>query len=100
PGRRAGSGPGRESWGHRAGAARPRLLRQPRERSRLRLPAQPRRAGALGGAPRSQTVQAPGLIWSPNTVTGSAETVMVAQIDAARHAVDFESEELSAPPAY
>lgn len=57
-------------------------------------------AVAPGGAPRGQTVQAPGLIWSPNTVTGSAETAMVAQIEAARHAVDFESEELSDAPVY
>ena len=57
-------------------------------------------AAAPGGAPRSQTVQAPGLIWSPNTSTGSAETAMVAQIDAARHVIDFESEELSDAPVY
>jgi phosphatidylserine/phosphatidylglycerophosphate/cardiolipin synthase-like enzyme len=57
-------------------------------------------AAAPNGVPRTQTVQAPGLIWSPNTATGSAETVMVRQIDAARHAIDFESEELSDPPVY
>ncbi len=57
-------------------------------------------AAAPNGAPRDQTVQAPGLIWSPNTSTGSAETAMVTQIGAARHAIDFESEELSDPPVY
>lgn len=55
---------------------------------------------APNGEPRDQTVQAPGLIWSPNTATGSAETAMVTQIDAARYAIDFESEELSDPPVY
>jgi cardiolipin synthase len=57
-------------------------------------------AAAPNGEPRDQTVQAPGLIWSPNTSTGSAETAMVTQIGAARHAIDFESEELSDPPVY
>ena len=57
-------------------------------------------SAAPGGAPRGQTVQAPGLVWSPNTGTGSAEDAMVAQIDAARRAVDFESEELSDAPVY
>lgn len=55
---------------------------------------------APNGEPREQTVQAPGLIWSPNTSTGSAEAAMVTQIDAARRAIDFESEELSDPPIY
>ncbi|HWD69185.1 MAG TPA: phospholipase D-like domain-containing protein [Solirubrobacteraceae bacterium] len=55
---------------------------------------------APAGAPRSQTVQAPGLVWSPNTQTGSAETAMVAQITSARHAIAFESEELSDAPVY
>jgi phosphatidylserine/phosphatidylglycerophosphate/cardiolipin synthase-like enzyme len=55
---------------------------------------------APGGTPRSQTVQAPGLVWSPNTAAGSAETAMVAQITGARHSVDFESEELSDAPVY
>ena len=55
---------------------------------------------APGGTPRSQTVQAPGLVWSPNTQTGSAETAMVAQIQSARRTVRFESEELSDPPVY
>jgi phosphatidylserine/phosphatidylglycerophosphate/cardiolipin synthase-like enzyme len=57
-------------------------------------------AAAPGGTPRTQTVQAPGLVWSPNTQTGSAETAMVAQIAAARHSVEFESEELSDVPVY
>ena len=55
---------------------------------------------APNGTPRSQTVQAPGLLWSPNTPAGSAETAMVAEIDAARHSVGFESEELSDVPVY
>lgn len=55
---------------------------------------------APGGTPRSQTVQAAGLVWSPNTQTGSAEAAMVAQIAGARHVVDFESEELSDAPVY
>ncbi|HWE59375.1 MAG TPA: phospholipase D-like domain-containing protein [Solirubrobacteraceae bacterium] len=57
-------------------------------------------AAAPGGTPRSQTVQAPGLVWSPNTQAGSAETAMVAEISSARHAIDFESEELSDVPVY
>ncbi len=57
-------------------------------------------AAAPGGAPRNQTVQAPGLVWSPNTQSGTAETAMVAQIKRARHTVDFESEELSDAPVY
>ncbi len=55
---------------------------------------------APGGTPRRQTVQAPGLLWSPNTATGSAESAMVAEIAGARHAIDFESEELSDEPVY
>jgi phosphatidylserine/phosphatidylglycerophosphate/cardiolipin synthase-like enzyme len=55
---------------------------------------------APGGVPAAQTAQAPGLIWSPNTTTGTAETSMVAEVHAARRAIDFESEELSAPPVY
>lgn len=55
---------------------------------------------APGGTPREQTVQAPGLVWSPNTGSGSAETAMVAQINSAKHAVEFESEELSDAPVY
>jgi cardiolipin synthase A/B len=57
-------------------------------------------AAAPGGTPRTQTVQAQGLVWSPNTQTGSAETAMVAQIAAARHSLEFESEELSDAPVY
>jgi phosphatidylserine/phosphatidylglycerophosphate/cardiolipin synthase-like enzyme len=55
---------------------------------------------APGGTPRTQTVQAPGLLWSPNTQSGSAETALVAQIASARHAIEFESEELSDAPVY
>lgn len=57
-------------------------------------------AAAPGGTPRSQTVQAAGLVWSPNTASGSAETAMVNQIKAARHVIDVESEELSDAPVY
>jgi phosphatidylserine/phosphatidylglycerophosphate/cardiolipin synthase-like enzyme len=57
-------------------------------------------AAAPGGTPRDQTVQAPGLVWSPNTASGSAEAAMVAQINGAKHAVEFESEELSDAPVY
>jgi phosphatidylserine/phosphatidylglycerophosphate/cardiolipin synthase-like enzyme len=57
-------------------------------------------AAAPGGTPRSQTVQAAGLVWSPNTGSSSAENAMVAQVESARHAVDFESEELSDAPVY
>lgn len=53
-------------------------------------------AGAAGD-PRFQTVQAPGLVWSPNTGAGTAETAFVRQIRAARRTVDFESEELADP---
>jgi phosphatidylserine/phosphatidylglycerophosphate/cardiolipin synthase-like enzyme len=56
-------------------------------------------AGASGN-PRSQTVQAPGLIWSPNTGSGTAETALVKQIGSARRTIDFESEELSDPSIY
>jgi cardiolipin synthase A/B len=52
------------------------------------------------GIPRSQTVGSPGLIWSPNTGSGTAETALVRQITAARKTVDFESEELSDPLIY
>ncbi len=52
------------------------------------------------GVPREQTVQAPGLVWSPNTGTGSAETVMVNEIKAARHMVEVETEELSDAAVY
>jgi cardiolipin synthase A/B len=57
-------------------------------------------AAAPGGTPRDQTVQAPDLVWSPNTSGGSAETAMIAQINNAKHAVEFESEELSDAPVY
>ncbi len=52
------------------------------------------------GSPKSQTVQAPGLIWSPNTGSGTAESALVKQISSARKAIDFESEELSDPAIY
>jgi phosphatidylserine/phosphatidylglycerophosphate/cardiolipin synthase-like enzyme len=56
-------------------------------------------AGA-SGSPKSQTVQAPGLIWSPNTGSVTAEGALVKQISSARKAIDFESEELSDPAIY
>jgi hypothetical protein len=56
-------------------------------------------AGAAG-IPRVQTVQSPGLIWSPNTDSGTAETALVRQITSARNTVAFESEELSDPAIY
>ncbi|HEX3833052.1 MAG TPA: phospholipase D-like domain-containing protein [Solirubrobacteraceae bacterium] len=56
-------------------------------------------AGA-SGTPRFQTVQAPGLIWSPNTGSGTAETALVREIRSARTSVDFESEELADPAIY
>jgi len=52
------------------------------------------------GSPSSQTVQSPGLIWSPNTGAGTAETALVREITSARDSVDFESEELSDPAIY
>jgi cardiolipin synthase A/B len=52
------------------------------------------------GSPRSQTVQSPGLVWSPNTDSGTAETAFVKQITSARNTVDFESEELADPAIY
>ena len=55
---------------------------------------------APGGIPRSQTVQAPGLIWSPNTGGGSAESAMLHEIATARKTIDVESEELSDAPVY
>jgi cardiolipin synthase len=54
------------------------------------------RAGPSGD-PAAQTVDAPGLVWSPNTGGGTAETALAAEIRAARRSVDFESEELSDP---
>jgi cardiolipin synthase len=56
-------------------------------------------AGA-SGSPESQTVGSPGLIWSPNTGSGTAETALVKQIRSARGTVDFESEELADPAIY
>jgi phosphatidylserine/phosphatidylglycerophosphate/cardiolipin synthase-like enzyme len=53
-----------------------------------------------GGAPRTNTVLAPGMVWSPDTGTRTAEEVMVNQIKAARRSVYFESEELSDAPVY
>jgi phosphatidylserine/phosphatidylglycerophosphate/cardiolipin synthase-like enzyme len=55
---------------------------------------------APAGTPRSQTVQASGLVWSPNTGTGTAETALASEIAAARKTVDFESEELSDATIY
>jgi len=57
-------------------------------------------ASGEAGSPRSATVQASGLVWSPNTGDGSAETAMVEEIDAARASVEFESEELSDSAVY
>ena len=57
-------------------------------------------ASGSAGSPRGSTVQAPGLVWSPNTGSGSAETTMVNQIDAARTSIEFESEELSDTAVY
>jgi cardiolipin synthase len=56
-------------------------------------------AGA-SGSPKSQTVQSPGLIWSPNTGSDTAEAALVKQIRSARRTVDFESEELADPAIY
>ena len=52
------------------------------------------------GSPKSQTVQAPGLVWSPGTESGTAETAFVNQIRSAGETIDFESEELSDPAIY
>jgi cardiolipin synthase A/B len=49
------------------------------------------------GSPRSRTVGSPGLVWSPNTGSGTAETALVKEITSARDTIDFESEELSDP---
>jgi cardiolipin synthase len=54
----------------------------------------------MSGSPRSQTVQAPGLVWSPNTGSGTAEAALVRQIESAHKSVDFESEELSDAAIY
>lgn len=55
---------------------------------------------APGGAPAAQTVQSAGLVWSPESGSGSAEDAMVAEIRAARSSVFFTSEELSDPAVY
>ena len=55
---------------------------------------------APGGSPRDETRQAAGLVWSPNTGTGSAEDAVVEQVTAARHVIDVESEELSDRAVY
>ena len=55
---------------------------------------------APSGTPRSQTVQAPGLVWSPNTGSGTAEDALVKEIASARESIDFESEELSDAAIY
>jgi len=47
------------------------------------------------GVPRYNTVQAKGLVWSPNTATGTAESALIGEISAALHSIDFESEELA-----
>jgi phosphatidylserine/phosphatidylglycerophosphate/cardiolipin synthase-like enzyme len=57
-------------------------------------------SAAPSGTPRSQTVQAPGLIWSPNTGSGTAEDALVKQIGSAKKTIDFESEELSDAAVY
>jgi phosphatidylserine/phosphatidylglycerophosphate/cardiolipin synthase-like enzyme len=57
-------------------------------------------AAGPSGVPRTQTVQAPGLVWSPNTGSGTAETALVAEIGAAHHAIEFESEELADSAVY
>jgi phosphatidylserine/phosphatidylglycerophosphate/cardiolipin synthase-like enzyme len=56
-------------------------------------------AGAFG-SPQTQTVQAPGLIWSPNTGSSTAEAALVKEIRSARKTIDFESEELADPAIY
>jgi phosphatidylserine/phosphatidylglycerophosphate/cardiolipin synthase-like enzyme len=57
-------------------------------------------AAGASGRPGSQTVQAPGLVWSPNTGSGTAESALVKQIRSARKTIDFESEELADPAIY
>jgi phosphatidylserine/phosphatidylglycerophosphate/cardiolipin synthase-like enzyme len=54
----------------------------------------------VSGTPNSQTVQASGPIWSPNTGSGTAEKALAKQITSARNTVDFESDELSDPASY
>jgi cardiolipin synthase A/B len=57
-------------------------------------------AAGESGTPSTQTVQAPGLVWSPNTGSGTAETALASQIGAAATTIDFESEELADPAIY
>jgi phosphatidylserine/phosphatidylglycerophosphate/cardiolipin synthase-like enzyme len=57
-------------------------------------------SAAPGGDPLEQTVQAPGLIWSPDTAHGAAEQAIASLIASARDSVEFESEELSDPVIY
>jgi phosphatidylserine/phosphatidylglycerophosphate/cardiolipin synthase-like enzyme len=57
-------------------------------------------SAAPAGAPRSQTVQASGLVWSPNTGSGTAENALASEIGAAKKRIDFESEELSDAAIY
>lgn len=57
-------------------------------------------SAAPGGHPRAQTVQAPGLVWSPDTDGAPAEQAMVKLINSAHTSVEFESEELSDPAVY
>lgn len=48
-----------------------------------------------GTIPKDDTVQGAGLVWSPNTGSGTAEDALVSQISAAKKTVYFTSEELS-----
>jgi cardiolipin synthase len=52
------------------------------------------------GRPSTDTVQAAGLVWSPDTGSGTAQDALVEQIEAARHSVFFESEELGDAAVY
>ncbi|HEX3828853.1 MAG TPA: phospholipase D-like domain-containing protein, partial [Sporichthyaceae bacterium] len=52
------------------------------------------------GRPNDDASQVAGLIWSPITGGGTAQTALVNQIGAARQSVYFESEELSDSPVY
>jgi cardiolipin synthase len=53
-----------------------------------------------GTRPKPDTVQAAGLVWSPDTGPGPAQDAMVSQINAARRSVYLTSEELSDAPVY
>ncbi|MCL2418242.1 MAG: phospholipase D-like domain-containing protein [Conexibacteraceae bacterium] len=55
---------------------------------------------APNGQPGAHTVQASGLVWSPNTSGDPAEAAMVGQIKSAKHLVEVESEELSDQAVY